>query len=77
MKSSTAATNVLAFIAACPLEQLYISAVTLAELRFGIKMLAQGTGRRDELNQWLSQIIRAGAVSVLAPFCIVSMCPIR
>jgi predicted nucleic acid-binding protein len=50
--------KVLAFIAGVRLEQLYISAVTLAELRFGIDMLAQGTGRRDELNQWLSQTIR-------------------
>jgi predicted nucleic acid-binding protein len=49
---------VLAFIAGCPLEQLYVSAVTLAELRFGIEMLAQGTSRRDELNQWLSRTIR-------------------
>jgi toxin FitB len=50
--------KVVAFIAECPLEQLHISAVTLAELRFGIEMLAQGTSRRDELNQWLSQTIR-------------------
>jgi predicted nucleic acid-binding protein len=50
--------KVLAFIAGFPLEQLYISAVTLAELRFGIEMLAQGTSRRDELNQWLVQTIR-------------------
>jgi len=42
--------KVLAFIAGCPVEQLYISAVTLAELRFGIQMLAPGTSRRDELN---------------------------
>jgi len=50
--------KVLAFIAECPLEQLYVSAVTLAELRFGIEMLAQGTSRRDELNQSLSRTIR-------------------
>ena len=50
--------KVLAFIAECPLEQLYVSAVTLAELRFGIEMLAQGASRRDELNRWLSQTIR-------------------
>ncbi len=40
--------KVLAFIAGFPLEQLFISAVTLAELRFGIEMLSQGTNRRDE-----------------------------
>jgi hypothetical protein len=43
--------KVLAFIAECSLEQLYISAVTLAELRFGIEILVQGTSRRDELNE--------------------------
>jgi predicted nucleic acid-binding protein len=50
--------KVLAFIAGYPLDHFYISAVTLAELRFGIEMLGQGTSRRDELNQWLSQTIR-------------------
>lgn len=49
--------KVLAFIAGRPLEQLYISTVTLAELRFGIELLSQGS-RRDELNHWLTQTIR-------------------
>lgn len=34
--------NVVAFVAAQPLDQLYISAVTLAELRFGIELLNEG-----------------------------------
>jgi predicted nucleic acid-binding protein len=33
--------NVRAFIASQPLDQLYISAVTLAELRFGIELLSE------------------------------------
>jgi predicted nucleic acid-binding protein len=50
--------NVLAFIADHPLDQLYISAVTLAELRFGIEILSEGSSRRDELNHWLTNKIR-------------------
>jgi hypothetical protein len=50
--------KVLEFIANHPLEELYISAVTLAELRFGIELLSHGTSRRDELNSWLTQKIR-------------------
>jgi hypothetical protein len=49
--------KVLAFIAGHPLDQLYLSAVTLAELRFGIELLSEGT-RRDELNHWLTHQIR-------------------
>jgi predicted nucleic acid-binding protein len=50
--------KVLAFIADHPLEELYISVVTLAELRFGIELLTQGDARREELNQWVSVEIR-------------------
>ena len=49
--------KVLAFIAIRPLEELYVSAVTLAELRFGIERLDTG-GRRDELTHWLTYTIR-------------------
>jgi predicted nucleic acid-binding protein len=49
--------KVLSFIAACPLDELYISTVTLAELRFGIERLDAG-GRRDELNRWLTHTVR-------------------
>lgn len=49
--------KVLAFIAACPLYELYISAVTLAELRFGIERLNAGQ-RRDELTRWLIHTVR-------------------
>ena len=49
--------KVLTFVAAQPLEQLYVSAVTLAEIRFGIEMLADAS-RRSELNDWLTHKVR-------------------
>jgi predicted nucleic acid-binding protein len=45
--------KVLAFVAAQPLELLYISVATLAEIRFGIELLPDAA-RRSELNQWLA-----------------------
>jgi predicted nucleic acid-binding protein len=45
------------FIAAQPLESLYISTVTLAEIRFGIELLSDAA-RRSELNDWLSRKVR-------------------
>jgi len=50
--------KVLAFIADHPLDDLYISTVTLAELRFGIELLTEGDNRRDELNDWITHEIR-------------------
>jgi toxin FitB len=49
--------KVLSFIGACPLDELYISTVTLAELRFGIERL-DASERRDELNRWLTHTVR-------------------
>ena len=49
--------KVTAFIAAQPLESLYISTVTLAEIRFGIELLSDAA-RRSELNDWLSRKVR-------------------
>ena len=49
--------NVLAFIAAQPLEILYVSTVTLAEIRFGIELLPDA-GRRSALNDWLAHKVR-------------------
>ncbi|HTU46886.1 MAG TPA: type II toxin-antitoxin system VapC family toxin [Bryobacteraceae bacterium] len=49
--------KVLAFISGRPLDDLFISAVTLAELRFGIELL-RGSNRRDELKDWLTHTIR-------------------
>jgi predicted nucleic acid-binding protein len=50
--------KVLAFVADHPLDELYISVVTLAELRFGIELLSEDSGRRDALNNWLTHTIR-------------------
>ncbi len=49
--------KVTAFIAAQPLESLYVSTVTLAEIRFGIELLPDAA-RRSELNDWLSRKVR-------------------
>jgi predicted nucleic acid-binding protein len=49
--------KVLAFIAAQPLEHLYVSAVTFAEIRFGIEIVADAS-RRGELNDWLAHKVR-------------------
>jgi predicted nucleic acid-binding protein len=49
--------KVVAFIAARPLEQLYVSAVTFAEIRFGIELVGDA-GKRAELNDWLAHKVR-------------------
>jgi toxin FitB len=49
--------RVTAFIAAQPLDSLYASEVTFAEIRFGIELLADA-GRRRELNDWLAHKVR-------------------
>ena len=49
--------KVLAFIAAQPLDFLYISSVTLAEIRFGIESV-NDPSRRAELNDWLAHKVR-------------------
>jgi predicted nucleic acid-binding protein len=50
--------NVLAFIARHPLDDLYISVITLAEFRFGIALAGEGTQRGSELNEWITREIR-------------------
>jgi toxin FitB len=49
--------KVVVFVAGCPLDQLYISAVTLAEIRFGIELVTK-PNRRAELNDWLTNKVR-------------------
>lgn len=49
--------RVVRFVAAQPLERLFVSAVTLAELRFGIELLPDA-GRRAELGDWLTHKVR-------------------
>lgn len=49
--------KVLAFVASQPLDQLYISIVTLAEIRFGIELVPDPS-RRSELLHWLTHKVR-------------------
>ena len=49
--------KVVAFVTGCPLEQLHISVVTLAEIRFGIELVSEPS-RRAELNDWLTHKVR-------------------
>ena len=49
--------RVVAFVAEQPLDLLYVSTVTLAEIRFGIE-LVKDANRRTELNAWLTNKIR-------------------
>jgi predicted nucleic acid-binding protein len=49
--------RVIGFVAAQPLEHLYVSAVTFAEIRFGIERVSDAS-RRAELNGWLTHKVR-------------------
>ncbi len=49
--------KVVAFVAGQPLDLLYISAVTLAEIRFGIELVIDAN-RRAELTAWLTHKVR-------------------
>jgi predicted nucleic acid-binding protein len=49
--------KVLALVAAQLIEFLYISTVTLAEIRVGIELLPD-VARRSELNDWLARKVR-------------------
>jgi len=49
--------KVVAFVAKRPLDLLYVSTVTLAEIRFGIELVTDAN-RRAELNAWLTHKVR-------------------
>lgn len=49
--------KVVALVAAQPLDQLYISVLTLAEIRFGIELVSEAS-RRVALSNWLAQKVR-------------------
>jgi len=49
--------RVVAFVASCPLDELHVSVVTLAEIRFGIELVSE-TNRRVELSNWLTHKVR-------------------
>ncbi len=49
--------KVLAFVAALPLETLFVSTVTFAEIRYGIEMVSDPM-QRAELQNWLTNRVR-------------------
>jgi toxin FitB len=49
--------KVVAFVSRQPLELLYVSMVTFAEIRFGIELL-EDSMRRAELQDWLTHKVR-------------------
>jgi toxin FitB len=49
--------KVVAFIAAQPLDLLYVSSATFAEIRFGIEIVPDPS-RRAGLNDWLTHKVR-------------------
>ena len=49
--------RVVAFVTDCPLEELHISVVTLAEIRFGIELVDE-PNHRAALNDWLTRKVR-------------------
>jgi toxin FitB len=49
--------KVLSFVAAQPLERLFVSSVTFAEIRFGIELL-DDPQRRADLLDWLTHKLR-------------------
>jgi toxin FitB len=57
LRKSNPEPKVVALVAAQPLDQLYISVVTLAEIRFGIELVSEPS-RRVALSDWLTQRVR-------------------
>jgi toxin FitB len=57
LRKSRPEPKVLAFVASERLDDLYISVVTLAEIRFGIESVADAA-KRFELNDWLAHKVR-------------------
>jgi toxin FitB len=49
--------KVVGFVASKPLDLLFVSIVTFAEIRFGIERVSDAT-RRAELNEWLTHKVR-------------------
>ena len=58
--------RVTAFYDAQPLSALYISVVSIAEIRFGIDLLEDVT-RRAELNDWLTWTLRPAFAGRVLP----------
>lgn len=49
--------NVVNFVSSKPLDLLFVSVITFAEIRFGIERITD-VGRRAELNDWLAHKVR-------------------
>ena len=58
--------RVTAFYEIQPLNELYISAVNIAEIRFGIE-LQQDAARRAQLNDWLTLKLRPAFAGRILP----------
>ena len=58
--------RVTAFYGKEPLDQLYISVVSIAEIRFGIEV-QQDAKRRAELNEWLTRTVRPAFAGRILP----------
>jgi len=57
LRRPRAKARVVAFVAAQPLDRLFVSTVTFAEIRYGIEMVNDAI-RRAELNDWLDNKVR-------------------
>ena len=57
LRRSRPEAKVLSFVGAQPLERLFVSSVTFAEIRFGIELLGEPQ-RRAELTDWLTHKLR-------------------
>jgi toxin FitB len=57
LRRKNPSTAVVEFVSAQPLDSLFVSEVTFAEIRFGIELVSEPT-RRAELGQWLDHRLR-------------------
>jgi len=58
--------RVTAFIGANPLDNLYLSEITLAEIRFGIEKLSDAL-KRSAITSWLDHVLRPMFQAVFCP----------
>ncbi|HEX4647803.1 MAG TPA: type II toxin-antitoxin system VapC family toxin [Steroidobacteraceae bacterium] len=58
--------RVVRFVRDQPLDLLFISIVTLAEIRFGIELIAEAS-KRTQLNDWLTHKVRPMFEQRVAP----------
>jgi hypothetical protein len=58
--------RVVRFVRDQPLDSLFISIVTLAEIRFGIELIAEAS-KRTQLNDWLTHKVRPMFEQRVAP----------